>query len=142
MKRRAIRLESNAIGNRHICIDAENEAAIKAFLEADPARIKKFRQIKDLILHGIRYPELYDKEDINDKAKSVTAIKMFKGGQNIRLYCKEITQEEGRFFVVIAELLEKKKTQKVTGEAKKLILKVAGYEYQIVERDALIKPPT
>jgi hypothetical protein len=135
VKRKAYILESDTSKTRHLCIDADNEATIREFLGEDEARIKKFRLVKSLILENIRNPELYDKEDIDGKSKNVTAIKMFKKGQNIRLYCKEQKDAAGSFYVIVAELLPKKKTQKNTGEAKRLINKVAGYEYQIVERN-------
>ena len=134
MKRKAYIIRSNATKSRHVCIDVNHEHEIMSFLQADPARKKKFDQIVRIIVENLRNTELYDKEDINKKAKDVTAMKMFKTGQNIRIYCKEMRNEKGQFYVIMAELLEKKKTQKNTGEAKRLIEKVAEYEYEIVER--------
>ncbi len=88
-----------------------------------------------MILQGIRNTELYDKEEIDSKSKNVTAMKMFKGGHNIRLYCKEQSNSEGKFYVIVSELVPKKKDRKVKGKIKTLIQTVGSYEYKIIERE-------
>jgi hypothetical protein len=127
-------IESSDDQRRHVCIDALNEAEIMAFLGEDNARIKRFRLAREIILRNLRNTEIYDKENIDKSCKDVTAIKMFKGGQNIRLYCKEIHNLNGNFYVIVAELLKKKKDNKVKGKTKTLIQTVASYEYRITER--------
>lgn len=124
-------LKSSEDGRRHICADSENWKEIKAFLKEDQKRLNKFWDICGLILQGLRNSELYDKENIDAKTKDVTAMKMFKRGQNIRLYCKEQKGINGTFYIIVAELLPKKKDQKVKGKSKALIQKVGSYEYQI-----------
>ncbi len=133
-KREAYILQSSGDGRRHLCIDRENENEILDFLNEDKTRIKKFRQIRDIILGGLRVADLYDKEEIDSRSKNVTAMKLFKGGQNIRIYCKEQRSSDGIFYIIVAELLRKKKDQKITGKIKTLIHKVASYEYEIIER--------
>lgn len=133
-RRKAFILQSSEDGRRHICIDVDNENEIFDFLNEDKARIKKFRQILDIILRGLRVTELYDKEEIDSKSKNVTAMKLFKGGQNIRIYCKEQRSLTGTFYIIVAELLRKKKDQKIKEKNKTLIHKVGSYEYEIVER--------
>lgn len=128
-------IKSSADKQRHICIDRENEAEIFRFLKEDPARAKKFAMVVEMLSQGIRNTELYDKENIDEKTKHVTAIKLFKTGQNIRLYCKEIKGGQGTFYIIVAELLRKKKEQKVSGKTKTLIQKVGGYEYVIKDRE-------
>lgn len=104
------------------------------YIQRDPRHLKKFRHIVSLILEGHRNTELYDKEEINDQTKGVTAMKLFKGQENDRIYCKEYTTEQGKVFVVVAaELREKKKTQKNAHKEKNLIETVAGYEYELFE---------
>ena len=49
----------------------------------------------ELILGGHINRELYDREEINDKCKGVTAMKFFKGQENDRIYCKEQQTKEG-----------------------------------------------
>lgn len=133
-KRDAYLIKSSPDGRKHICIDKLNEKIIFDFISADPARKKKFNHIIDIILRGLHNSELYGKEDINSKAKDVTAMKMFKRGQNARLYCKEQTNENGIFYVIVAELLPKKKDQQVKGKTKTLIEIVGSYVYTIIER--------
>lgn len=134
MKRKAVIFKKSDDGRRCIAVDAENAAEIMSYIQQDSRHTKKFRHIVDLILSGLRNTELYDKEEINDKAKGVTAMKLFKGQENDRIYCKEYTTEEGKIFVVVAaELREKKKTQKNAHKEKNLIETVAGYEYELFE---------
>ena len=74
-------------------------------------------------------PDSYDKEDINQKCKDVTAMKFFKGGSNDRIYCKEIKSEKGRFIVIMAILHEKKKSQKNKAKEISKITAIANYAY-------------
>lgn len=134
VKRIAYIIEKSDTSRRQVCIDAENEKEILEFLKEDPARIKKFRQIVNLLIEGIRNTELYDKEDIDSGCKDVTAMKMFKNGQNIRLYCKEQKGLSGTYYIIVSELLKKKKSQKNGNTEKTLIKKVSNYDYEIKER--------
>jgi hypothetical protein len=133
-QRLAYKIRSSKDLKRHVCIDVKNENEIMQFLKEDEARLRKFNQVIEIILQGLRNSELYDKEEIDKKTKNVTAMKMFKGGQNIRLYCKEQHDENGIFYVIVAELLKKKKDQKVKGKTKSLIQTVGSYEYKVIER--------
>ena len=132
VKRNAVIFQKSVDGRRCVAVDAENAPEILAYITRDKRHEKKFRHIVELILNGLRNTELYDKEEINDKAKGVTAMKLFKGQENDRIYCKEYTTEEGKVFVVVAaELHEKKKTQKNAHKEINLIETVAGYEYEL-----------
>lgn len=73
---------------------------------------KKFQYIVQHILEGKKNLEVYDKEDINDRCRDVTAMKLFKGGSNDRIYCKETKAGEGVFVVVTARLHEKRRLKK------------------------------
>jgi hypothetical protein len=118
-------------GKRAIYLDEENAEEIKAYFFKDNRHKRKFQFISDIILGSHKNPDVYDKEDINDKCKDVTAMKFFKGQDNDRIYCKEIHSVEGTFIVVAAILYEKKKTQKLNQEQKNIIEKVGGYNYEI-----------
>ncbi len=133
-KRKAYIIKSSSVTRRAVCVDALNEDEILSFLREDETRIKKFNHVIELLIQGIRVSELYDKEDIDESCKDVTAIKMFKTGQNIRLYCKEQKDNSGTFYVIIGELLKKKKSNKNTAKEKSLISKVSKYEYEVAER--------
>lgn len=78
-KRKAFIIKRSEKGNKDICIDSENAEELLAFLNKDERHKKKFRYISKLILRGIKNTELYDKENINSKAKHITAMKFFKG---------------------------------------------------------------
>ena len=56
-------------------------------------------------------------------------MKFFKGQENVRLYCREVTMEDKTFVVVVAELLERKKQTKLTNKELTIIHRVGGYEY-------------
>lgn len=87
----------------------------------------------NVILANHNIPDLYDKEEINDKTKGVTAMKFFKRGTNDRIYCKEISFE-GTLIVVASRLFPKKKTQKNDKRINGVLNQVGTYEYtSIVE---------
>ena len=114
-----------------MCIDKANKKAILAYIYQSDRHRKKFRYIVELLLGGFKNTELYDKEDINGKAKNVTAMKFFKGQENDRIYCKEQRTADGLFIIVTAVIYEKKKTNKVSKKEIPIIEKIATYDYQI-----------
>lgn len=132
MQRKAIVIRKSKDGKRCLCVDLEHHESI---LEYAKNHQKKFNHIVKIILENLRIPDLYDKEEINKKAKGITAMKFFKGRSNDRIYCKEFTQKDKIFTVVAAELFEKKKTQKNTQKIKNIINKIAKYEYEVIERN-------
>jgi len=129
MKRTAKIIKSSEDGKRLIAVDIENFEEIVYFLEENKLT-KKFDLICNTILLGLRNTELYDKENINDRCKSVTAMK-FKGRKNTRIYCTEVKQKNKTLVIVTSELLPKKKNQKNKQKEKSIIEKVASYEYKI-----------
>lgn len=122
----------SASGKRAIFIDTENKEEIMEYLTRTVKHKKKFSYISQHILEGQRNTEIYDKEDINDKCKNVTAMKFFKGGENDRLYCKEVSTDDGIFVVITSVLHEKKKTQKNSNREITKIENVGMYEYMPV----------
>lgn len=131
MKRKCKFIIGSKDGKRAIYLDEENADEIKAYLFKDSRHKKKFQFISEIILGNHKNPSVYDKEEINDKCKDVTAMKFFKSQENDRIYCKEIHSAQGTFIIVAAILYEKKKTQKLNQEQKNLIEKVGGYNYEI-----------
>ena len=75
MKRTAKIIRSADDGKRHIAVDTENWNEILEFLKSKNL-IKKFDLICQVIFSGFRNSDLYDKEDINDRCKHVTAMKL------------------------------------------------------------------
>ncbi len=133
MQRKAIIIRKSSDGKRCVCVDVENFETILAYAKLHQ---KKFNHMVGIILNQLRVPDLYDKENINKKVKSVTAMKFFKGRSNDRIYCKEFTQDDKTFTVVAVELFEKKKTQKNSPKTTHIINKISNYEYEIIERNA------
>ena len=129
MKRDCELLVHNKDGKRAIFIDTKNKAEILEYLLRSDKHKKKFALIQKHLLEGLRNTDLYDKENINDKCKDVTAMKFFKGGSNDRLYCKEVSTEEGIRIVITSILHEKKKSQKNSNREITKIETVASYEY-------------
>ncbi len=131
MKRSSVLLVSSNYGKRSIFIDKGNASSILAYLNKDDRHKKKFLFIAELILRGIKNPQVYDKEVVGRTSTSVTAMKFFKGQENDRIYCKELALNGQRIIVVAVVLIEKKKTQKLTKPIKSLIEKISKYEYEI-----------
>ncbi len=131
MLRKAYKISESEDGKKAIYVDAINADVILSFFQQDPRHKKKFKYIERIILENFRMPEVYDKEEINTRCKGVTAMKFFKGQENARIYCKEITTGDKVFVVIAAELLERKKSQKVSKKDIQVIEKVASYEYHL-----------
>jgi hypothetical protein len=118
-------------GRRAIYIDDVNSKEILSFITKDNRHRKKFNFIADIILEGHRNSELYDKENINERCKDVTAMKFFKGQENARIYCKEITSQKGTRVVIAAVLHSRKKSNNNSQAEISIINSVGGYEYEI-----------
>ncbi|WP_395064951.1 hypothetical protein [Flavobacterium sp.] len=132
--RKAREILKSKDGKRIICIDTDNWKTIIDYINQDVRHKKKFEYICGVLLDGHRNTDIYDKEDINDKCKDVTAMKFFKGQDNDRIYCKEMSLEDKTFVIIAAELFEKKKTQKNSKKNKPIIEKVGKYEYEIIRK--------
>jgi len=117
-------------GRRAIYIDSQNKHEIINYINQSERHRKKWRHIVQLLLEGHKNSELYDKEDINDKCKDITAMKFFKGQENDRIYCKEVSAE-GKYVIVQAVLYLKKKGKKVSKKESPIIEKIATYEYEV-----------
>ena len=133
MTRKAKILRYNDSGDIALCIDVENWKVILEFLTRSDQHKKKFQYIVKHIFNRLKNRDIYDKEEISDKAKGVTAMKFFKGRSNDRIYCREMTLGDKTFVVIAAELLEKKKNKKINQKQRNLIEKVGSYEYEIIE---------
>lgn len=131
MARKCEHIISSKDAKRSIYIDSENKDEILSYLRRDNRHKKKFQFISEIILGGHKNTDVYDKEDINDRCKEVTAMKFFKGQENDRIYCKEVSSDSGVHIVVAAILHERKKTTKLSSKEKSLIEKVGGYNYEI-----------
>jgi hypothetical protein len=131
LKRKCKELITANDGKRAIYIDLEAEAEIMAYIRKDNRHLKKFRFIADLVLGGHRNPDLYDKEDINDACKDVTAMKFFKGQENDRIYCKEVRSKNQVYVIIMAVLHLRKKSNSLSSKESAIINTIGGYNYEI-----------
>lgn len=133
MKRNAIIIKQSTDGTRFIAVDEEKAEELLKFFRQDKRYQKKFNHICELILGKHINRELYDKEEPDDKSKGVRAMKFFKGQENARVYCKEITLNNKKFIVIAAELLSRKKQSKLTFKELNIKHRVASYEYKKIK---------
>jgi ABC-type cobalamin/Fe3+-siderophores transport system ATPase subunit len=133
VQRKAYKISESDDGKKTIYVDAINAETILNFINQDERHKKKFKFIEKVILGSLRMTGVYDKEEINNRCKGITAMKFFKGQENARIYCKELSTGDQLFVVIAAELLERKKSQKLTKKEIQIIEKVASYEYILEE---------
>jgi hypothetical protein len=134
VKRKAELIKISEDGKKAFYLDVDNSHEIMTFLNSDPANLKKFKTALELILNHRAPRDLYDKENIEKGCEHVTAIKLFKGKKNPRIYCQQYTDGDTERFVIIGvELLEKKKSQKLTAAEKSIIRRVAQYAYDLTQ---------
>jgi hypothetical protein len=122
---------SSEDGKKAIYVDSGNKEQILGYISRDERHRRKFQYITDIILGGHKNTAVYDKEDINQRCKDVTAMKFFKGQENDRIYCKEIHSEKGTFIVITSILHERKKNSRLSAREIALIEKVGGYHYEV-----------
>ena len=126
MQRSCHHIRSSTAFNRHLYVDTESAKAIEEFLNSNQ-KLKKFLYITDRILEQQNvYYEEYEKLK---GYEGITEIRMFPGGLNIRLYCKEFTSPNGNYYVVIIKLLEKKKSEKIDKKIRSILKAIENYEY-------------
>lgn len=131
MTRKCEHIISSKDGKRSIYVDLINKQHILGYIRRDERHRRKFQYITDIILGGHKNTEVYDKENINEKCKGVTAMKFFKGQENDRIYCKEIHTAKGTIIVIASILLEKKKNTRLSAREIAVIEKVGGYKYEV-----------
>ena len=131
MKRKALHLLTSKDGKISIYVDVDNAKEILTYLKQSEKHKKKWAFISQIILENHRNPDVFDKEDINENCKDIYAMKFFKGGDNDRIYCKQIKDKNiSKYIIVASELHIKKKTQKNSTKEIVKIERVASYEYE------------
>jgi hypothetical protein len=132
VKRKAELIQISDDCKKAFYLDEDNSGEIMAFLQSDRANLKKFKTAIEMILNHQAPRDLYDKENFEKGCEKITAIKLFKGKKNPRIYCQQFTDGDTERFVIIGvELLEKKKSQKLTAAEKSIIRRVSKYEYDL-----------
>ena len=132
--KKAKEITKSSDGKRIICVDIDEWEEIFNYINQDEKHKKKFKYICGIILDGHRNTDVYDKENINAQCKDVTAMKFFKGNENDRIYCKEVSLEDKTFVVIACRLFEKKKSQKNSKKNNPIIKSIGKYEYEIIRK--------
>lgn len=123
--------------NLEIWIDENNAYEIIELLFEKDSKGKYLRQkrFKNAlkVIHNFSYEkDLYDKENISDKTKNITAIKFKRHkGHNWRIYCKEFIHN-GKKIVMITAV--DKDDQSIDKELKNKLEIIGGYEYDFTEK--------
>jgi phage-related protein len=127
MIRNCFEIDRSSSGHKILYVDTKNAEEIVKYLEQDKRHKKKFRYIKNIIFGDHKITDLYDKENISERTKNVTAMKFFKGQENDRIYCKEYGGNVMR--IVMVRLEERKKVQGIDTKIRNIIEAVGGYNY-------------
>ena len=114
-------------------MDDENAQAILNYINKDRRHGKKFNFILNLIFENKAPRELFKHEKINTVCNNVYAMRFFPGQENDRIYCVKI-EKTSITYLIMCELLEKKKNLKLKTRETNIINKVARYEYQIINK--------
>ena len=61
----------------------------------------------------------------------LSEMRFFPNGENARIYCKEVNTADGKYFVIAAKFLAKKKSQKIDKAIDQLIKPIEKYEYEL-----------
>lgn len=133
--RTATAILPSADGRRYVCVDDETADEILSHIHQSERYRKKFQYICELIVKNLKNSELYKRENINETCKDVTAIRLFPGQENDRIYCKEIHGfgKKKVMVVVAARLLVRKTSNKITAREKIEIETVASYQYETID---------
>ncbi len=115
---------SNEKKNIFIYMDCENKLAFTRYFNQSERFKKKFRHIFSLILENMVNSELYQKLSNYD----IWEIRVFPGQENGRIYCQEIISENKKH-IILCELHQMKKSQKLKHIELNLIKKVKSYDY-------------
>ena len=127
MTRNWLKYQDSDCYPRHVFLDAEESEEIVSLLETRAIR-KKFDYIVNRILNQQNlYYEAYQKIP---GYKDLSEMRLFPNGLNIRFYCKEFSCSNGQFYVVVAKLLMKKKSEKINKEIQDLLKPIEDYDYE------------
>lgn len=109
-------------------VDIKNANDILPYLMRDGVDIE-FKEIRSILKENLRNSEKYCSATVSNKAKNIYEMRFTRSGRNDRIYCQEIRKNKTRFIVMV-ELYESKKSQKIPPRIKQRIEKMGGYEYE------------
>ncbi len=129
MKRKAVIVDKNIHSTTFIMVDIGNAKDILPYIMCEGVD-KEFKEIRSLLKENIRNKEKYCKADVSDKAKNMFEMRFIKDNRNDRIYCQELSISSKRFIVMV-ELFQGKKTQKIPKTMKSRIETMGGYNYEL-----------
>lgn len=128
MKRECLHYKSSTVFPRHVLIDITDGPDIFNFLEDEKNR-KKFDYIVNRILNqNFIYYEGYEKVQ---SLENISEMRIFPNGKNARIYCKEVSTDNGCFYVIAAKFLPKKKSMKIDKAIIQFIKPLEDYVYAV-----------
>lgn len=128
MKRECVLYRPSTIYPRYVCFDSAIAAELIGYI-GDPKKRKKLDYIINRILFQdfVYYEDYVKLTGYNDLAE----MRLFPNGDNARIYCKEISSKDGKFYVIAAKFLEKKKSEKIDKSIDQKIKPIEKYEYEL-----------
>lgn len=128
MKRHAFCIDKCKHQKTFIAVDVEAGPEILQYVLRESVD-KEFQLIREILKDGLRIRDRYCKCDVSEKAKDMFEMRFTNSGRNDRIYCKEVRTQSKRYIVMV-ELLEGKKSQKIPKPQKERIVTMGGYQYE------------
>jgi hypothetical protein len=128
VRRTCVLYKTSTIYPRYVCFDSEIAVALLKYI-GDPKKKKKLDYIVNRILfQDFVYYDDYVKLTAYD---GLSEMRLFPNGDNTRIYCKEVSTKDGKFYVIAAKFLEKKKSEKIDKSINQMIKPIEKYEYEL-----------
>lgn len=111
---------------RRLCIDIDphDSKEIRDYLYSNKDEFLKIAE-RILTLPNMYY-DGYKQE--HKEGKRVVSAMRFYDAQNTRIYCQEVTDKDGHFFIICAKVFDKK-SQKNNKKNLPLLKQIADHEY-------------
>ncbi len=132
MKRKAVLLDRSKHDTTRIYADLRNAGQILTYVHRDNV-IDEFKDIRGILKENLRNRQFYCKVNVSDKAKDIFEMRFTRNRKNGRIYCKEVHQGKIRKIVMI-ELYEGKKSQRIPKKIINRINNMSYYEYEFQEK--------
>lgn len=129
MTRKAFLVDSNSQNTIWIMVDEHNADMILEYLVSDEGVKREFREICDLLKGTLRNKTKYCKCEVSKKAKNMFEMRFVRNRRNDRIYCKEMNHGSIKV-IIMAELFQSKKTQKIDKKQKSRIENIGGHNYE------------
>lgn len=128
MRRSCIQIESSE--KIKLYVDQKNAEEILSYCEQDEKYRKKFKYIKEAILRQFATKELYRKVKTTEDIWEIRFFPNVKG-RNDRIYCKQYEADPTIIIIVMVELYQGKKSQKIDKRIQDRLDVIKTYTYDI-----------